>query len=1216
MMGSKTLPETLASTSACDLIVDAGPDTNVCAPGGLVQLMGSITGNSIFYQWTPYTGLSNPLILDPTADVTGPITYTLTAYGVDPSNPSLVTNGDFSLGNVGFTTDYNYVVDIPGIQNEMVPEGTYTVVSNPNLVHTGFSACMDHTGGGGDMLVVNGAASFQDVWCQTISLAPNSIYNVSAWVASVNPSSPAQLQFSINGTPIGPIIYAPSTTCLWTPFNATWFSGSNTSAEICILNLNTAAGGNDFAIDDISMVELCSVQDEVEITIYNEVAPLPVIDGPAFLCEGETGVYTATFPPDPPIYAYQWTLPPGATIINGQGTPVITVHWEDHQTGELCLEIETRCDMNEACFEVTVGTLPEFPLITGPMSLCPGETAVFYTPELDADDMFSWTVPTNVVIISGQGTNEIEVEWATPGDAEICLEVTNVCGSIENCAILTLWPGYLSLFDTTICEGNTIVINGTTYGNGLFTGTEIFTSIAGCDSIVEIEITEATVLEFLLSSTLCPGDSLFLEGAFQTEEGTYTDSFTTVSGCDSIVITELIFSAFDTTWINLLSCSPADTGVTIITYSQGLCDSTVVTQVTLAPTDTTHLTAYSCLPSDTGTVSILLMNQFGCDSLVSTSTLLLPTDTLLIFQSTCDPAQVGTTTQTYSNISGCDSIVITTVDFVLSDTTIIFQPTCLYADTGSVSTLLTNSMGCDSLIIINTFYGGSDTTFLNTTSCDPADAGYTYATLLNQYACDSIISLYTLLLHSDTTFLSGSSCLPQDTGTTMQVLTNSFGCDSTVITSTTLNPIDECSIEASYEVIQPLCFGDTSLITVIAAIGLAPYAVIWTHENMALTGNITINTTPGSSFIELLTSGTYFFEIKSANGLSLLDTITILDIPPLEVSLYVPLDPFGFGIACFGDSTGMVISSLEEMGTPPYSYLWSDNSIASSLEMLPEGTYALTVTDVNGCTAAASTSIVAPDPMVYGLDVMDITCFGFQNGSAALSGVTGGVTPWSTSLDGNSFSNTLQYSSLGGGEHQLILMDQNGCMAKENFTIDEPEAWSISLAADTTLVFGQSIDLDVNISGFPAGILQTMWSDGLCQNCLSRNIMPATNSNYAVTAMDENGCTDEDDISIKIVIDRNLYIPNVFSPNGDQVNDLFTLQAGAGLQEIEIMSIFDRWGNLVFQKEHVDPNDLSNMWNGTMKGQTLNPGVYVYTLTAVFKDGEREIRYGDVTILR
>ncbi|MBK9983129.1 MAG: hypothetical protein IPP15_12030 [Saprospiraceae bacterium] len=81
---------------SCDLTVDAGPDTNVCFPSGLLGLMGSIEGNAIFFQWTPSTGLNNPLILNPVANITGPITYTLTGYAIDSNNPNLIVNGDFN----------------------------------------------------------------------------------------------------------------------------------------------------------------------------------------------------------------------------------------------------------------------------------------------------------------------------------------------------------------------------------------------------------------------------------------------------------------------------------------------------------------------------------------------------------------------------------------------------------------------------------------------------------------------------------------------------------------------------------------------------------------------------------------------------------------------------------------------------------------------------------------------------------------------------------------------------------------------------------------------------------------------------------------------------------------------------------------------------------------------------------------------------------------
>jgi gliding motility-associated-like protein len=1218
MPGKKhTAPDSLivagVASSACDLIVDAGPDTNVCAPGGTIGLMGSITGSTIFYQWTPATGLSNPLILNPNANITGPITYTLVGWAVDPASPNLVVNGNFEDGNTGFQSDYTYVPDIAGVQNEMFPEGTYTVINNPNLVHTGFAACMDHTPGGDDMMVINGAASLQDIWCQTITITPNTFYNVSAWVASVNSASPAILRFSINDVPLGNTVNAPSNTCVWVPFNATWNSGSNTTAEICILNLNTALGGNDFALDDISMVSLCFVEDEVEITLVDEDAPEPDISGPTFLCEGETGIYTADFPPDPPILFYEWTVPSGAVIISGQGTPQVTVLWEDAQEGSVCLMIETRCDMNENCFEVTVGTEPDLPLISGPNTLCPSEIITLYTPELNPEDSYDWIVPPEVIIINGDNTNEIDIQWASPGEAEICVEVTNACGTTDNCTFLTLYPEYLTLFDTLLCTGTTIVINGNIYGNGIWTGIETFTSINGCDSIVEIEITEATTLEFMITANLCPGDSIFAQGAFQTQDGIYIDSFTTITNCDSIVFTEVIITLFDTTWIIANTCNPAEAGTTITTYSQGNCDSTVISQVLLVPSDTTRISLFSCAESDTGVVEQLLINQAGCDSLVITTTYLLTSDTTSFFLTTCDPSQVGILTDTLSNVSGCDSIVIFTTSFLESDTTILTLRTCMYADTGTTSTLLVNAEGCDSLVITNTLYAGSDTTFLSGYTCSPADSGIVILNLLNQFGCDSVVSNQTVLLSSDTTYLITTSCEPQDTGVTQQLLANVAGCDSLVVTTTTLLPPDVCHIEAVITVQQPLCYGDSAIVRIDIQVGQGPFNLTWVHQDFV--GDFVYPTTGMFSFSFDVEGETYIV-LSSANGLSFLDTIFVNAPPLLDVDAEITTDFNGYGVKCNGDKNGAIDLNILSSGTPPLSFEWSNGSLNQNLININAGLYQVTVTDQNGCVTTSSVLLTEPLPVQYDFTFEHIKCFGENNGSATISNLQGGVGPWTTSLDGKPFQNNLIYQNLNAGNHLLTLMDQNGCSFDNPFTLIEPEYWAVDLGPDINVPFGSTIELKADIQGQAALPFEISWSDNQCDDCIKRMIEILSNATFDVMVTDQNGCESGDAIYVSVFIDRDVFIPNIFSPNDDQINDLFEISSGVGVKELEELTIFDRWGNLVFQKSNFPPNDPSYAWDGRMNEKHLNPGVFVYKLIIVFKDQRKEIRFGDVTLMR
>ncbi len=158
----------------------------------------------------------------------------------------LFPNSNFEAGNTGFYTGYVYATGY----NSLYPEGTYTVTDNANSVHDNFQECPGH----GNMMVVNGSSNANlIVWSSgLIAVTPNTDYTLTINLTSVNPANPAQLIFNVNGENIGLQFNATTTNCEWISGIATWNSGSNTSATFDILNLNLIAGGNDFAIDDIS----------------------------------------------------------------------------------------------------------------------------------------------------------------------------------------------------------------------------------------------------------------------------------------------------------------------------------------------------------------------------------------------------------------------------------------------------------------------------------------------------------------------------------------------------------------------------------------------------------------------------------------------------------------------------------------------------------------------------------------------------------------------------------------------------------------------------------------------------------------------------------------------------------------------------------------------------------------------------------------------------
>ena len=180
---------------------------------------------------------------------------------VEEPSGNLIVNGDFNNGLNNFTSDY--VEGTGGTFGTLSDEGQFTVATNGADTHVNFAACVDHTSGTGNMLVVNGSGVMdQNIWCQTVTVEPEKDYMFSTWMTAVIAENPPVFQFSINGELIGEEFNVSEVTCNWQEFESTWSSPSAMQAEICIVNRNTELSGNDFAIDDISFEKIitCDVR--------------------------------------------------------------------------------------------------------------------------------------------------------------------------------------------------------------------------------------------------------------------------------------------------------------------------------------------------------------------------------------------------------------------------------------------------------------------------------------------------------------------------------------------------------------------------------------------------------------------------------------------------------------------------------------------------------------------------------------------------------------------------------------------------------------------------------------------------------------------------------------------------------------------------------------------------------------------------------------------
>ena len=128
--------------------------------------------------------------------------------------------------------------------------------------------------------------------------------------------------------------------------------------------------------------------------------------------------------------------------------------------------------------------------------------------------------------------------------------------------------------------------------------------------------------------------------------------------------------------------------------------------------------------------------------------------------------------------------------------------------------------------------------------------------------------------------------------------------------------------------------------------------------------------------------------------------------------------------------------------------------------------------------------------------------------------------------------------------------------------------------------------------------------------------MPQEATTYSVTIVDENGCTDSDDLTVIVQKQRPVYIPSAFSPDDNGDNDILYIAGGNEIAEIKSFLIFNRWGEPVFENYNFAANDPAQGWDGKYRGQLMNAAVFVYFVEVEFTDGEVILYEGDVMLMR
>ena len=278
----------------------------------------------------------------------------------------------------------------------------------------------------------------------------------------------------------------------------------------------------------------------------------------------------------------------------------------------------------------------------------------------------------------------------------------------------------------------------------------------------------------------------------------------------------------------------------------------------------------------------------------------------------------------------------------------------------------------------------------------------------------------------------------------------------------------------------------------------------------------------------------------------------------------------------------------------------------------------MTVTNRFGCSVSTSIDIPEPVSITANIEFENPECFGDETGSIVVDLPQGGMSPFMYSLNGEPFNSNGLWGGLPAGQYQVVIQDAFGCEYSEIITLTTPPPVSISISNQTNfdLKLGDSLAITAQVNQ-PLSEIQWLPSEGIsCDTCLSVRFSPLETTEYELLVINDRGCSEVARIRINVDERPDIYVPNVFSPNGDGLNDGFTIFTGKAVQVIERMIVMDRWGALVFERENFQPNDESLGWDGRRGDDQLNPGVFVFQAELILLDGRKTRISGDVTLVR
>lgn len=461
------------------------------------------------------------------------------------------------------------------------------------------------------------------------------------------------------------------------------------------------------------------------------------------------------------------------------------------------------------------------------------------------------------------------------------------------------------------------------------------------------------------------------------------------------------------------------------------------------------------------------------------------------------------------------------------------------------------------------------------------------------------------------------------------------GCSAT----TTLDIIMTESLSLEISSNDPSCFG----------FGDGSVTVNVTGGGDDLTFEITdaegeILNEDNSNTANALESGWYYINVSDITDCDGVDSVFLENPAPLDAELDIN------DALCYGDSSGWVTVDevLNAQGDlDNISYYWAPNYFddegvgVDSAYHMPAGEYTLTINDDNGCSAVLDFEIGEPDSLYFsefGYDPAYCRLFDYQSGNGVVFAAASGGTPtygyvWENEATGETYVNTT-WGGLNPGNYNCTVTDENGCIISGSVYMD-----SLNPIAEFNVISDQ-LNEDLMGTGPVESVfenqslyfanpnnpdsdttflwnLDTLYADNMITH--DYFFMPDTVYNpkgqtyevvVCLTAYNKNGCSDTECKTITIFEPVKFTDVNIFTPNADGVNDVFTFEfRSASIDEFECV-IVNRWGVVV-----AELYDITDSWDGTdMNGDPVSDGTYFYSYNARTDSGNLLTGQGNITV--